>query len=69
LYVLLPFSVSAEDCAEYMIFNMLRKEHKTGAYFVTNKGDHATKSRYYGNEDVRKKVWAHAVDVTGLEAK
>lgn len=49
-----------------MVYNLLRPEHKVGGHFVTAKGDDATKSQYYGNEDVRKKVWGHAVEVTGL---
>ena len=63
---MIPFSVSAADCAEYMVYNLLRPEHRTGAYYINNKGDDATKSQYHGNEDVRKKVWDHAVEVTGL---
>jgi hypothetical protein len=58
-----------EECAEYMIYNMLRPEHRTGAHFVSTKGDEAKKSRYYGNDDIRAKVWQHAVEVTGLEDK
>jgi hypothetical protein len=51
-----------------MIYNLLRPEHKTGAYFINNKGDDATKNQYFGNDDVRKKVWDHSVEVTGLES-
>jgi hypothetical protein len=64
-----PFSVSAEDCGEYMVYGLLRPENKTGAHFATNQGDHAIKSRYYDDKDVRSKVWQHAVEVTGLDAK
>lgn len=67
-YLALPFTTSVADCADWMIYNLLRPEHKTGAYFVTNKGDHATKNQYFGNDDVRKKVWDHSVEVTGLES-
>jgi hypothetical protein len=52
-----------------MIYNLLRPEHKTGAYFVTNKGDHAMKSRFFGDDVIRQKVWDHSVQVTGLEEK
>jgi len=65
--LLLPFATSVADCSDWMIYNLLRPEHKTGAYFVTNKGDHANRSRYFGNEDIRKKVWDHSVEVTGLD--
>lgn len=64
--LLYPFLVSASDCGEYMIYNLLRPEHRTGAHFISDKGDEANKSRYYGDEAVRKKVWEHAVEVTGL---
>jgi hypothetical protein len=65
-----PFTTTAADCAEYMVYNLLRPEHKVGAHFVDSKGNDATKSQYFGNEDVGKKVWDHAVEVTGLsEAK
>jgi hypothetical protein len=65
-----PLATSPADCAEYMLYNLLRPEHKVGAYFIDNKANGATKSQYFGNEDVRKKVWDHAVEVTGLsEAK
>ena len=50
-----------------MVYNMLRPEHKTGAHFVSDKGDDAPKSRYYGNIDIRAKLWRHSLDVTGLE--
>jgi hypothetical protein len=49
-----------------MTYNLFRPEHRTGAYYVSNKGNDAVKSRYHGNEDVRKKVWDYAVEVTGL---
>ena len=50
-----------------MIYNMLRPEHKIGAHFINNKGDETSKSPYFGNDDVREKVWQHSVEVTGLE--
>ena len=64
-----PLAVSTEECAEYMIYNMLRPEHRNGAHFVSTKGDETNKSRYHGNDDIRAKVWQHAVEVTGLEDK
>lgn len=69
VFLLTPFLVSPEDCGEYMIYGLLRPESKTGAYFVTNLGDNATKSPYFGDNDTRSKVWNHAVEVTGLESK
>jgi hypothetical protein len=67
LYLTKVFGVSQDDCAEYMIYNMLRPEHKIGAHFIDNKGDEASKSPYFGNDDIRAKVWQHSVEVTGLE--
>jgi hypothetical protein len=64
--LLLPFSTSATDCAEYMVYNLLRPEHKSGAHFVDNKGGDASKSQYFGNEEIRRKVWDHAMEATGL---
>ena len=58
--------VSAEVCADYMVYNLLRPEHKTGAHFITDHGDDANKSRYFGNESIRKGVWDHAAELTGL---
>jgi hypothetical protein len=49
-----------------MVYNLLRPEHRVGAHYVDNKGGEAAKSPYHGNDDVRKKVWDHAVEVTGL---
>jgi hypothetical protein len=63
------FAVSPADCAEYMVYNLLRPEYKTGAHFISNKGDDATKSQYFGNADVRKAVWDHSMEVSGLQEK
>jgi len=63
------FAVSQDECAEYMIYNLLRPEHKTGAHFIDNTGNETSKGKYYENDDVRAKVWKHAVEVTGLEDK
>jgi hypothetical protein len=49
-----------------MVYNLLRPEHKTGAHFVNNKGDDARKSQYFANEDIRRKVWDHALETTGF---
>ena len=64
--IMQPLFVSASDCAEYMVYNLLRAEHRTGTHFVTNKGDEAKKSVYFGKDDVRSKVWDHAVEITRL---
>ena len=59
--------VSQDKCAEYMVYNLLRPEHKTGGHYVSDEGDETTKSQYFGNDDLRAKVWQHAVEVTDLE--
>jgi hypothetical protein len=68
-YLMIPFSVSINDCAEYMVYNLLRPEHKTGPHFISNKGDETSVSRYFENQEVRNKVWDHAVGITGLEER
>lgn len=64
---MIPFAVSPEVCGEYMVYNLFRPQHKTGAYFVSEHGEEAKKNQYYGNNDVRAGVWKHALDVTGFE--
>jgi len=51
-----------------MIYNILRPENRTGAHFYNNTGDNAKTSMYFGNTEMRKKVWEHASKVTGLES-
>ena len=65
----MPFATSISDCADYMMYNFLRPERKTGAYFVDNNGDDTTKSIYFGQDEVRAKVWDHSVERTGLGEK
>lgn len=62
-----PLSVSQDDCANYMIYNLLRPEDRTGAHFVNNKGDSAGSGMYFGNAEMRDTVWKHASKVSGLE--
>ena len=64
--VLSPFMVTAEVCSEYMIYNLLRPEHKTGGHFINDHGDETKKNRYFRDESFRKAVWDHAAVVTGL---
>lgn len=65
--VLELFTISADECAEYMVYNLLRPEHKTGAHFINDKGDDAAKSKYFGKKDIREKLWNYSVESTGLE--
>ena len=59
-------TVSREDCGENMIYNLLRPEHRTGTYYLDNHGeDVKQKGYYYGNQEIRDKVWKHAEEVTG----
>jgi len=61
-----PLAVSVADSADYMIYNLLRPENKSGSHFVDNKGNPTKKSKYYGDEALRKKVWDHSAEVTGV---
>jgi len=49
-----------------MVYNLLRPEHRTGSYFLDNHGeDVKQKGYYFGNKEIRDKVWKHAEEVTG----
>ena len=56
--LLYPFSVSPEDCAEYMLYGLLQTEK--GKFSRRDaSGDDIGRSRYYGTEEERKAVWEH----------
>ena|ERR1700736_5320106 len=68
-YLVMPFLSSISDCADFMTYNFLRPDRKTGAYFVNSIGEDTSKCQYFGNEDVRTKLWKHSVERTGLVEK
>ena len=65
--MLTPLSTSQDDCGDYMVYNLLRPENRTGAHFVDNRGDAAKKNMYFGIAEMRDIVWKHALKVTALD--
>ncbi|KAK0193670.1 NAD(P)-binding protein [Armillaria mellea] len=54
-----PFTISPNDCAEYMWHGTLQKA--AGAFRVGSRGEDMGKKRYYGDEEQRQKLWDHTV--------
>jgi len=63
LLLSLPFTVSAEACAEYMWHGIYTMATKPGAWRVGWHGDDWKNKRYFGDEDQRGKLWRHTVEV------
>jgi hypothetical protein len=60
-----PFPVTPEDCAEYMwhgLFNSTK-----GAFRIRSHGENIGKTRYFGTEAQRKKLWEHTWEITKSE--
>jgi NAD(P)-dependent dehydrogenase (short-subunit alcohol dehydrogenase family) len=65
LFLLGPFMVTQDQCAEYMwgsIFN-----HTGGAFRVDNHGKDYGKKNYFGNAEQRRKLWEHTVKMTSFQ--
>ncbi|KAF8148065.1 hypothetical protein B0H34DRAFT_669142 [Crassisporium funariophilum] len=60
-----PLSVSAEDCGEHMWYAMLNA--KEGVHRTGSKGEDLEKTRYFGNEEQRSKLWDHTQEATKVE--
>ncbi|KAJ3511697.1 hypothetical protein NLJ89_g3942 [Agrocybe chaxingu] len=61
--LLRPWTVSGDDCAEYM-WNAIYSTAKTpGAWRTGFHGEDLAKKRYYGDEEQRKKLWEHTSEV------
>ncbi|KAF9531507.1 hypothetical protein CPB83DRAFT_849152 [Crepidotus variabilis] len=54
-----PFSVSPEECAEYMWHGIYATASKPGAWRTDTHGGDLGKKRYYGDEEQRTKLWEH----------
>ncbi|CAL1706630.1 unnamed protein product [Somion occarium] len=52
-----PFSRSASECGENMLWSLLQSE--AGANRRNEKGDDIGDSRYYGSEEIEAKLWEH----------
>ena len=57
-----PFSVSPGDCAEYMLYALFDGEK--GVFRRGSKGEDIGKTRYFGSDEARAKLWEHSVDAT-----
>ena len=57
-----PFSVSPDECAEFMLYALFDGEN--GVYRRGSKGEDIGKTRYFGSEEARKKLWDHTVEAT-----
>ncbi|KIM33643.1 hypothetical protein M408DRAFT_326307 [Serendipita vermifera MAFF 305830] len=53
------------DCAENMMYALLKPEFSAGGYWFGRKGDQTTPGSYI-TEEVIKKVWEHTVEVAQL---
>jgi len=60
--LLYPFSISQDDCAEWMLYALL--DGKKGAFRRDEKGDDIGKKSLYTSEEARKKLWEHTLEVT-----
>ncbi|EMD32230.1 hypothetical protein CERSUDRAFT_88161 [Gelatoporia subvermispora B] len=59
MLLMYPFTLSAEDCGEYMLWALLNSG--SGAQRRDSKGDDIGKKRYYGSEEARSRLWEHTV--------
>ncbi|OSD06741.1 NAD(P)-binding protein [Trametes coccinea BRFM310] len=58
--LLYPVSYSPEDCAEYMLHALLHSGE--GFNRLDSHGDDMGKTRWYGTEEEKKRVWEHTVE-------
>ncbi|EGO04070.1 hypothetical protein SERLA73DRAFT_175808 [Serpula lacrymans var. lacrymans S7.3] len=59
-----PLSLSPEDCAEYMLHALF--EGNKGAFRRGSRGELITTENAWANEETRKKVWEHSIEVTSV---
>lgn len=57
-----PFSVSPEDCSEYMLHALI--EGDRGFFRRGSKAEDLGKTRYFSTEEGQKKLWEHTVTET-----
>jgi len=58
-----PLYVSPIECGEYMWNAIYHTASSPGAWRTGSKGEDLGKSRYFGDEDQRRKLWDHTVEV------
>ncbi|KAF9560803.1 NAD(P)-binding protein [Agrocybe pediades] len=56
-----PFSVSREECGEYMWHAALSTANAPGAWRTGSLGEDLAKKNYYGDAEQRKALWDHTV--------
>ncbi|CAA7270515.1 unnamed protein product [Cyclocybe aegerita] len=59
LPLLLPFTVSPGECAEYMWHAVYSTAAEPGVYRTDSHGENIGKKSYFGDEEQRKKLWEH----------
>jgi len=59
-YLMYPITTAPEDCAEHLLYALLNGS--AGASRRNNKGDDIGKTRYYGSDEARERLWNHTVE-------
>ncbi|TDL25332.1 NAD(P)-binding protein [Rickenella mellea] len=60
--IMYPFSVSSDDCAEYMLYALLNGDK--GAFRKDNHAENVGEKGYYVTDEARKAVWEHTLALT-----
>jgi hypothetical protein len=63
--IMYPFSLSPDECAEFMLHALIDGEN--GVFRRGSKGQDIGKTRYFGSEDARKKLWEHTIEATKVK--
>jgi len=58
-----PFSVSGLECGEYMRNTVYHTVTQPGPWIIGSNSEDIGKSRYFGDENQRRKLWEHTVEV------
>ena len=71
--LLYPFTVSGEECAEYMwhgVFNTSGNKGSAGiqgAWRIGSHGENLGTKRYFGDDAQRKKLWEHTWESVNVD--
>ncbi|KAJ3797417.1 NAD(P)-binding protein [Lentinula aff. detonsa] len=58
-------ATTQDDAGEYLLHGLLNTVSSPGAWRIGEHGDDIGKTRYFGDEESRKKLWEHTVQATG----
>jgi len=58
-----PWTVSSEECAQYMWHAAYKTAAQPGAYRTDNLGESWGKKNYFGDDEQREKLWEHTAAV------